>query len=539
MKRGIITFILMLSVFCFAGCGKQKMDVSAGEAVVKETQSDIETALNIEWEWADVMEFRIAGEGWEAEFEPGKDFFVRYELINEELKDKNSERRLSAWAELPEIYLENREETEDKINQYFAGEEQDILTQIGALKEQMKEHSSDCFCDYGFRYYDARMDEKVISFYSYESIQFSDDGQNIFCGRAINFDTKTGEALLLADVVKDRNAFQQSVKEYVVSICQSEAYAQELKEDCLETIDEIFVDGLWYFSNEGIVFLGDDYRLTPYGTSVFHFVVPYGEIQGLDEQYAYEGGLQLTYKMGTTSYADLDGDGTKEELYVDMEDADGGELYIRIDGTFYEEQEGEPDRRLVNAIDEYVIVDIDKSDNTLEIAVQAQGESADPYTYFYQFDGSTLRHVGTIADTFKYGKLECDGKGVVYASEIAQIFETTKIATFYEMKNGMLVRTPNTFYLFQYYGWYTNDRSFKTVLHDVIFHEQPDKNSAQITVKVGDLIRVIACDDDAWIQVQTKDGKTWYVHCSDWIYTQEEGADGWDFEVFEPMNYAG
>ncbi|WP_143442562.1 RsiV family protein, partial [Klebsiella pneumoniae] len=88
-----------------------------------------------------------------------------------------------------------------------------------------------------------------------------------------------------------------------------------------ESIDCVLQDDLWYFDHEGITFISNPYELSAYAEGTLYFTVPYGELEGLKDEYSYDGGFQKSVALGETVRIDLNGDGKEDEITFDAEES--------------------------------------------------------------------------------------------------------------------------------------------------------------------------------------------------------------------------
>lgn len=95
----------------------------------------------------------------------------------------------------------------------------------------------------------------------------------------INFDSATGKRLTLADLFYDYAAFAGEAKERVVYELR-EKYGEELSEDYVTTVDNLWKDGAepqWYLDASGIVIVLQEYSVGPYAMGMPEICLPYAE----------------------------------------------------------------------------------------------------------------------------------------------------------------------------------------------------------------------------------------------------------------------
>ncbi len=101
----------------------------------------------------------------------------------------------------------------------------------------------------------------------------------------INYDLQTGERLTLSNIAVDEASITSFFTDKILEISQGDAYKIEgvsmFFDDYAENISSIVMDGLWYFSDEGMVFIANPYVLAPYSAGTIEFTIPYDDLTGM------------------------------------------------------------------------------------------------------------------------------------------------------------------------------------------------------------------------------------------------------------------
>lgn len=150
------------------------------------------------------------------------------------------------------------------------------------------------------------------------------------------------------------------------------------------------------------------------------------------------------------------------------------------------------------------IVDIDIADHEKEIAVSDFGPSGDLTTGFYRFDGSVLRHVGTVQGT--YGNIAFPGNGLLTTTTRASILQTWFYTdTFTLGTDRTLAHVDKDIYLIDP----TATEAHLTMLQDLPLHTDASSVSATsivTTLKTGESVTFIGCAKEDWCKIQSATG---------------------------------
>lgn len=124
----------------------------------------------------------------------------------------------------------------------------------------------------------ARGDNAVLSFvYSAYSFSGGVHGLNTVYGS--NYDVSTGSALKLADISDDEDGLKDYCVDYITQLTHGSDYINAgFNEGYEKSIKNIVADGAWYFSDDGLVFVANEYELGSYAAGSFRFTVPYSKL---------------------------------------------------------------------------------------------------------------------------------------------------------------------------------------------------------------------------------------------------------------------
>lgn len=278
----------------------------------------------------------------------------------------------------------------------------------------------DCFCD-EFILIPTRMDSKVISFLT---VDYADTGGDHGHTRLVglNYDTQTGERIVLTDLSEHMDVFEQHIHAYIQNFIATSPYFQSSiawGSDIADLEKRIYTDDEWYFSTSGLVFSSDPYE---FDVSEVKTTVLYSDLEefGLKEKYSDVGRRTIPLQEGESFFGDLNGDGQEEELqyYLERKKHEGtenrfyDEVHLIIDGTDFATELTEVGRQLSGDEDvtcwmgdsflyEY---ETDLADTVTEIVFEVhyagKKVSDPPYMFRYCYDeNGVITFLGMIEGT--------------------------------------------------------------------------------------------------------------------------------------------
>ena len=136
-----------------------------------------------------------------------------------------------------------------------------------------------------------------------------------------------------------------------------------------------------------------------------------------------------SHPVGTTVRYDLNGDGKGEDISVFTHEYEEGKLMIGSASLdFWSE----------SPTGYFSILNVNDSRDALLVGISDYGPSDDPVTYFYAYDGTSIREVGYLTDIFgktTYGRCDsvCHGNGTVTAGKRWDVLGTWNSEGLYEI----------------------------------------------------------------------------------------------------------
>lgn len=132
------------------------------------------------------------------------------------------------------------------------------------------------------RVYIPRIDENVLSllFNDYYYIGGAHGGTT---NTGLSFDVESGELLTLDSVFS--GDYMDFFRQRVIDTCESE-YAAAVFPSYQDYIGDFLKDGCWYFDDDGIIFVADEYVIAPYASGPLEFAIPYADLADyIDSRY--------------------------------------------------------------------------------------------------------------------------------------------------------------------------------------------------------------------------------------------------------------
>ncbi|MFA7244899.1 MAG: SH3 domain-containing protein [Candidatus Magasanikbacteria bacterium] len=245
--------------------------------------------------------------------------------------------------------------------------------------------------------------------------------------------------------------------------------------------------------------------------------------QDLDAYNNYLESKPLESNQYREKAEDLNGDGKKENISIEFKQINYS--YVAI---LHIDDMGTTTPGNVPA-GYFGIVDIDKSDKLKEIAVTDEGPSSDYATTFYQYDGKNLKSLGTIQGI--YENMLFDGKGKLTTQTRGSILDTWFFADDYSLStNNILVNIPKDFY--------ARDTEV-TLLQALALKRSPQDDSTIITtLQKDEIVKIIACDNKKWCQIEKKDGLKGWFAVKDYATMVDFAEVVYATEVFEGLSNA-
>ncbi len=544
MKRKILTMTLVALLLGTTGCektGAVKTTEGAKDVVSEETTTEAVAQDTTDEEPADDSTQETAPE--ETKDEKEALVSVTFTGKSDDVYNELGDEIVYVYYTRPVVTIRDNDDATTAINQELEDDEAafDSNSELLATeaKQMFADESMEDIAPYAneVRFSEKRVDDKVVCFEKYNYTNNGGAHGNTFYS-GWNFDVTTGKRLTISDIAENEEAFVAKVKDYVLALCESDAYNSRLFPEYADYIDYVLQDDLWYFDTEGITFIANTYELAAYAEGTLRFTVPYNELEGLKTEYAYDGGFQKSVALGGSYKLDLNGDGTADEIMFDAEET-SDYMYVAkliINGADYSKVLEDNNFYFAYPYEKYVLLDVDESDDYVEIAIQDYGMSDDPATAILRYDGSQVLYLGYVCDRVSDLYIVNDGAGKLHTRERMHIFETVNRKVTYEVVDNKLSPCMNDLYPIAY----TDGTGKKNLLQDLYVFTDMSTGSDVIKLDKGTEVFALATDNVEWVQVQTvEDGKVYYVHVVNHYLIDMNGLEVDSRDVFDPIIQAG
>lgn len=545
MKKRLVAFMLMFVCAAMTACGGQNTESqNAGNqktenqnAESQNTESQNEGNQNAE---TDTYANPVT---------------VTYEYEDESMEAAAGETFFYASYTKPEVHILGNQKAADKINMFFEQDEEQFEDTVADTGQEAKEYyentqgqSSYLWCsDMSAQ----RADTGVISIVEREEAYLG-GAHGSYYATGYTFDTQTGELLKLESLSDDPDGFYSLVKDKIIARCQEfdeqEAFYHPAdSEEFAATIDDVMASDSWYFTREGLTVVANPYFIGPYAAGMFTFEIPYEELDGLLDKYAYNGPFMKSVPYGENCVIDLNGDGKEDEIKTAvamddyfvisnvMFDINDGFAGTSIDNNY----DGEDDPYLEYPMEKYYIVDLDKNDTYLEIAVGDYGYNDYNATYFYRFDGNELIYLGWIPNVLEDLNVEVRGDGTVRGTMRIEMVETVKSQVTYQLDNDRIALVEQEWYVPDYSN-FPEEYLTHDVMQDVTVYMENSLQSEKHILKAGEEdVRFLATDNEEWVKLQTEDSAVYYMHIVQPTVIDSDGQELYVTDVFEDILLAG
>ena len=322
---------------------------------------------------------------------------------------------LEASAAYPKIEIEGNAAASDKINAVISSELDTFLNfeKENASNAEEEYLTSLDFSDASFTAYRAdfsyllkRCDDSIISIV-FSQDDFTGGAHGSHWSYGVTFDTATGERIYLENLGADYTAFRQMLSDNLNAQANLPAYENFISTDTSPDINTALLSNStsWYLDRSGLTFISNPYVLGSYAAGIFEFNIPYKDLDGLKDAYAYKGSYICKIFPGVPAQRDLCGSGTDDEIcYSVLPKEDSLENAVPsliINGTDFSEELSE--LRLSHPqTGAYFLVDIDPEDSLTEIAVSNENPEhpSEACTHFFRYEKDRLTYLGNTSGIF-------------------------------------------------------------------------------------------------------------------------------------------
>lgn len=464
---------------------------------------------------------------------------VQFRTESESYKADDGTEILTYTMTYPEVIIDGKEEIAEKINHDIESYRTAYDTSVSQMLETAKEEYEFMKSEDGIEhftysmetsFYLQRKDDNVLSFTVFDW-NYTGGAHGNYVSTGINYSVISGKKIKIDNLSEDTQAFRETSGKYLYSLSKTPGYKERLFEEYDEQslTDSLFMEGKWYLSNEGIVFFADPYMIGPYAAGTIEFVIPYEELSGLKDEYAYHGNYEQMVARGNTVQRDINGDGKEDTILFDVDYAEdySAKVTFQING-----QDIKSDAVLENPSEEYYLVDLNQEDPYIEVAVQDYGPSDDPMTYFFRYleDGSAVL-LGSITDLWSSCTSRISDNNLIEGRSRLAILQTWYAPALWKLENDELIKVDEPMY-YPYESSITENR----ILKDITVYDKMSQEGKQtiLTPQEGP-VRFIATDDKNWVELETADEVHYFMYLKDSSMVNSDGNEIAATSVFDSL----
>lgn len=236
----------------------------------------------------------------------------------------------------------------------------------------------------------------------------------------------------------------------------------------------------------------------------------------------------LQVKAGDTVKADLDGDGTEEEIVYSVKaGTDASQAVLTINGTeFGADLSSQGFTSTAPEADYCCLTDIDSSDKLLEIAVMDAGPSDDHTTAFFHYASGALTYLGS-AEGYAMNAdgsaadMDFHGFGTVNAIMRLSVLQTWYAKADYRLNGDKLEQA-----LQSLYSPNGEDGTSVTTKLEVAGYSDRDATSDKSAIPAGTALTLGSTDNAEWIMATDGDDNEYWLHLDKSDTSKVELNDG-------------
>lgn len=218
---------------------------------------------------------------------------VKYEDLDKVIKDNKGTPLLQVEGNTPTIIINSNKKASSKINSFYKTKlkdfEQDIRDYTQMAKKDYSRRNEELKKSWhayslGTKYTTSRVDNCLISFIQ-NDYEYTGGAHPNATRFAQTFSTVTGKRLTLEDIATNVEEATQSINDYILQETKKKEDKGYFFEDYEKHIKDILTEDTWYFSDEGLVVISNEYIISPHSTGILEFTIPYNELSFIKPEY--------------------------------------------------------------------------------------------------------------------------------------------------------------------------------------------------------------------------------------------------------------
>lgn len=218
---------------------------------------------------------------------------ITFEKLDQVLKDENDIPMLQIEGNIPVVSIEGNRKADKRINDFYQNRRKAFELQQAIDFKQAKEdyarrskEEKTYWGGYGLgmRYTPERVDEEIISLVE-DNYEYTGGAHPNSWRYAQNFNASTGQKLTLKDVTTDEKAAISFINEEILKQTKAYKYKDYFFPGYEESIKDILTEDTWYFSDQGVVVISNEYIISPHAVGILEFTIPYEGFPYLKPEY--------------------------------------------------------------------------------------------------------------------------------------------------------------------------------------------------------------------------------------------------------------
>lgn len=256
----------------------------------------------------------------------------------------------------------------------------------------------------------------------------------------------------------------------------------------------------------------------------------YTKFEDLTKEMPDTSAMIIDIEYGTDYSYDLNNDGKEDNIYYYCEEIDYAEyeVELKINGKDYSDKLESVEPRFERSGSCHLI-DIDDSDEYVELAIWGGYNAGDRNTSFFRYNGSDLEYIGRLPEFVpNENGFYADGKGTIYFRKDQSLGTSWPTDAKYILnKEGKIEEVKG----WRYYSdeWADIERESHEVIKEVEVYTEP-KDDADKIILTKDLgpVKFYITDNDKWVGIINDKNEVYYIKMNDdddYSYKLENGEN--------------
>jgi hypothetical protein len=224
-----------------------------------------------------------------AETAVADEIVTNFTNYKEDFKNDGGEVMLSFCAARANVSISGNSAAADVINSYLTSRYDLFYSETGGyvqsaeeMYKQIKPEETSNWNSYMMArdMAAARSDSDVLSI-TYSDYYYLGGAHGSTLCFAENYDASTGKLLTLSDLADDGQKLIDFSVSYLVWLAAKPGFSDLFPWADEEALKTVVADSYWFFSDEGLVFICNEYTIGPYAAGMTDLTIPYEDLKGV------------------------------------------------------------------------------------------------------------------------------------------------------------------------------------------------------------------------------------------------------------------